>query len=555
MKIPRYILLLACAFPLALSVPRVHADDCPAPLTGSGERWDGQRQWQALEQAGYVIGAIEIQVDDVYDTPADERRWYENAANYLHINSSPGAVRAALTIAPGDPVNASQVYQAERNLRDLQFLLDARLSPTSCEDGKVNVLVQAHDAWTLKLSAGFGSVGGQSEAQVRIEDDNFLGTGKSVHILQSSDPERDTTEYFYFDPNVLGSFWTLEAAHLSLSDGQANFGKLAYPFRTYDQPWAFHASGGDSVSTLYFYDAGESAWAATMRLEEQDYRLARLLDYEGDNGWRAGFGWHQEDARYGAPVELHPDIAAEPVLDDRRLSGAYLFLDRFHEHFAGFRNIRAMDRHEDYNLGFNFGLQLGNYTADLGSTQDSLFVGADLSFGSRLGGRGLLLTSGSYSGRRGDDGMVGAAGNFATTAYVNASDNDTLVAHIALDWLDDPDPEQQLYIGGVEGLLGYPQYFQRGEASWQAQLEYRRVTSKVLFRTLRVGYAAFLQGAQVRRREEGWGRTYSDLGAALRLGNLRGSFSHTIYIGVAVPLVKDANTDDWQFMVTDEVTF
>lgn len=97
----------------APGVPLAATDGCPAPVAGR-ERWDGQNQWRALQNAGYTIGAIRIRVDDVYDTPAEDPQWYERAANKLHINSSKSAIRAAVTVEPGERVDANRVYQAER---------------------------------------------------------------------------------------------------------------------------------------------------------------------------------------------------------------------------------------------------------------------------------------------------------------------------------------------------------------------------------------------------------------------------------------------------------
>lgn len=527
---------------------------CPAPLQGK-ERWEGQNQWRALEQAGYSIGAIRIRVDDVYDTPSEDQRWYERAANKVHINSSDGAVRAAVTVEPGERVDANRVYQAERNLRELDYLLDARITPIACANETVDILVHVHDAWTLTVSAGFGSSGGNSRSHAELEDQNFLGTGKTVTLDYMTDIERTTKELAYDDPNVFGSDWVFQGEWQTLSDGNAHFGALDYPFRTFGQPWAFAIRAGDRASTLYFYQNGETAWTADSVVDEQDIRVRRLLGYNGDNGWRFGIGWHREKFDYSNLLGVNPASLPEPTLTDRALSGAYVLIERFHDHYAGFRNIRAMDRHEDYNLGFNLGLLLGNYAIDTGSSEDAPFIDTRMSYGSRLFGQGLLLAGGSYTGRRNSDGFIGVATQAGLTAYIGVDEVDTWVARIEGNWLDEPDPEQQLYIGGLEGLFGYPEHFRNGSANWKAQTEYRRISDAVLFRTLRVGYSAFLQGAQARSMEGEWGDTFWSVGAAFRLGNLRGSNSDTIYMGIAVPLVDAENIEGWQWLVTSEVSF
>lgn len=424
-----------------------------------------------------------------------------------------------------------------------------------CEGETVDVLVHVHDAWTLTVNVGFGTTGGNSRSHAELQDQNFLGTGKTVTLDRTRDIERTTTELAYYDPNVLGSQWEVEAAWQSLSDGTAHFAALEYPFRRFDQPWSFSVRAGDRASVLHFYQESETVWTARSVVDEQDIRLRRLLNYEGDNGWRAGIGWHREEHAYSNLLGIHPALLPKPELPDRRLSGAYVVIERFHEHYAGFRNIRAMDRHEDYNLGFNFELLLGNYATDTGSSEDAPFIDARMSYGSRLLGNGLLLTSSRYTGRRNHDGFVGVAAQSALTAYVNADETDTWVARLEGNWLDEPDPEQQLYIGGLEALYGYPDHFRNGSANWKAHLEYRRITDRVLFRTLRVGYSAFLQGAQARDLGGDWGGTFWSAGVALRLGNLRGSDAETIYVGVGIPLVQEEGVEDWQWLVTSKITF
>lgn len=529
--------------------------NCPMPESTEGERWSGKRQWELLEEQGYRLGTLTILVDDVYDTPPDERLWYENLANTLHLNSDQDVIAAALTIHSGGTVQASKIYQAERNLRGLPFLLDATIRPVACRDGLVDAVVRAHDAWTLSLSVGLSSTGGKSSSSLRLEDRNFLGTGKTVKFDRSDDPERTTTEFTYRDPNLFGSYWTFEGTHQSLSDGRSNFAALAYPFRTYDQPWAFRAAGGDTTSTLYYYDLGETAWIARSVVEEQDLQVRRLLSEGGDNGWRGGVGWRYENHRYFDPEEITPGVAPQPDVSDRELSGGYLLIERFHDHYAGFRNIQAMDRNEDYNLGLNARFMLGNYAVDTGGKEDALFIGASISWGSSLSGNGLLLVDAKYEGRRTEEVVGGAYGEVTGTAYLPSSDDGTWVVHLETNWLDDPDPEQQIYIGGIEGLLGYPAHFRRGEKSWRGQLEYRYTSEHILFKTLRIGYTAFLQAAQVKRPGGNWDDVYSNIGGGFRFGNLRSSFSNTIYVGVAAPLRKTPNSGSWQFFVADEISF
>ena len=55
---------------------------CPAPDESRAELWHGEHIWQALQREGYVIGHIDIVVDDVFDLAnPGEDTWYGRAAD------------------------------------------------------------------------------------------------------------------------------------------------------------------------------------------------------------------------------------------------------------------------------------------------------------------------------------------------------------------------------------------------------------------------------------------------------------------------------------------
>lgn len=529
------------------------AGACPQVTATGGEAWPGQRRWQRLEEAGYRLGELDVAVRDVYTGAS--LPWYQRWANALHIDTDPAVIHDLLTVAPGDAVDAARIYEAERTLRDQPFLTAARIVPTACADGYVAAEVRVRDAWTLRLSAGVGHAGGESSSSTSIQEDNLLGTGKSVFVSWEDDADRTTLEYGYSDPALLGSWWTLDLSHRDLSDGRGDAVELAYPFRRVDQAWGLRVAVDDARNDIDFEQSGETAFTTQADLEQARLELQRLVASGTQGGWRAGVGWRYDDADYGPLEEVRPDLRPAPVLGDRRLRGPFLSLERFDDRYRSFRNLRAIGRTEDYGLGLEAYLAGGRYTESDGP-DDPWFFELRLRHGLALGERDLLLTRVNVEGRyREDGGRAAYYRSVGADYYHRSSRRNTVVLHGEYDRRDDPDPEDELYLGGFDGLLAYPDRFRVGDRRWRLHLENRYVSDLVLFDTIQVGYTAYLEAGSIRGLDGRWGRTLADAGAGLRLGSLRSSFGVVSYLTVAVPLVDAGDHDDYSFVVGSTVSF
>lgn len=529
------------------------AGACPVPQETRQEDWPGQKQWQALEAAGYQLGELRIEVRDVY--VGSELAWYQRLANTLHRKTRPEVVRDLLTVASGDPVTADRIYEAERILRGQPFLNDARILPAGCDGDRVKADVRVRDAWTLQLGVGFGSAGGDSESSVGFEDENFFGTGKTVLLDWSDDTERTTLEFGYEDPSLFGTPWTLGLSHSELSDGSGDALAIGYPFRRADQLWGFRFEFEDARSELDFEVAEQTAFETETEREQADIELRRLLSRGAQGGWRAGLGWQRDYAEYGPLQEQTPGLRPPPDLADRRLQGPYLSLERFSDRFRSFRNLRSIGRTEDYDLGFETRLVGGRYM-DNASSDNPWFFELDFNHGLAIGSRDLLLTRLNLSGRYRDDGGEEAwYRSIGADYYHRTSRHNTIVVHGEYDWRDDTDPEDELHLGGFDGMLAYPDRFRVGDRRWLLHLEDRYVSDLVLFDTIQVGYTGYLEVGNIRGLDGRWGEPLADAGFGLRLGSLRSSFGSVSYLTVAFPLVDAGQEDDYSIVAGTTVSF
>lgn len=542
--------LLPLALLLALGAG---AAECPAPLPGD-EDWPGQKQWQALEQAGFVFGHLKVEVGDIYES---DDAWYAAAANFLHIDTRDRVVREHLVIAPGDKIQARRVYESMRELRSLGIFREARITPIGCADGVVEARVAVDDAWTLILSLQANAVGGNTNTGLRLEDRNFLGTGKEVYVEKSNDADRSTISYAYDDPALFGSDWRLFALHADQSDGKSNQLGIKLPFLTLEQTWGFDFQTIDTEQDLTFYQSGEQAWVAPSINELTTATAWRLLDLDDDHGWRLGFGARSENREYGAPTAIDATLRPAPVLNPYSADGLVVAINRFHDHYAAFQNVTLVDRDEDFNLGLDATLRLTFNPESSGSgSEESSRYDLSARWGARVPGDGLLLIA-LDSGVRDDDGAWNDGLVSTTVSYYDQSTpRQTRLARLGLDWRSNPDPEHEVSIGGEDGLLGYPTHYVVGDRAWKLHLENRFYTDKVLFQTLKVGYSAVLEAGAARRiGTKQWSETLADVGVGFRLGNLRGAYGQVLYFTVFVPLVKEDDVDPYQIVVGDVISF
>ena len=540
-------------FTQSLQIPA----SCPVYNGSRPERWHGQHAWEALQDAGYTVGPIDIVVDSVFDLGnPKEDTWYARTADALHINTHDQAVREQLLIQTGDPVDARRIYETERKLRSLAYLRFADLVPVACQDGTVEIEAHVKDAWSLKFDLSFNHVGGQSNLGASFEDVNFLGTGKTLLVGHQSDIQRTSNQVSYQDPALLGGRWTLAATYAHLSDGYTRSMDLGQPFYEDQTPWSFFIHYLDQQQNLNFYDDSVVAWRAADITQKTEFDWMRLLDWDGDRGLRAGVSWVDLDVKYGPLQQFPPEALVRPTLVPRRFSGPGATFEYFQDDYGTFTDMALLGRTEDYNLGWDDKVQVGYYGERFGSRVPAWFYDFSSSYGSQPRDDTLFISNGELRGRHQDGVEQGLDGQFAMTAYNQRFPNQTLVLHAELGYSLRPDPEDLQYLGGLQGMPGYPNYYLIGDRRWQGNVSDRIVTHTYLFNIFQLGFAVYADAGQIRQLGgAGWSRTLADAGVALRLGDIRSAYGGVIYVTYAWPLVKLPGATSRQFVIGNIINF
>jgi hemolysin activation/secretion protein len=142
--------------------------------------------------------------------------------------------------------------------------------------------------------------------------------------------------------------------------------------------------------------------------------------------------------------------------------------------------------------------------------------------------------------------------------YFRQSPRRTLFLNFSTAAGSNLDADQQILLGGDNGLRGYPLRYQSGEGHWLFTAEQRVFTNWYPFQMFNVGGAVFYDMGS------SWGRDplgtpsqglLRDVGIGLRLGNSRSALGNVLHIDIAYPLDGDPSIRSVQFVIETKKSF
>jgi len=516
-----------------------------------------QNEWKGLEEKNLKISKIEIKVNDVFDlSKKDESHLLGRVANALHIETKKSIVKGFLLFKEGDSVDSRIIYKSERILRELDWVRDAYIYPIVYENGDVTATVYVHDAWSLKGGLKFSSVGGENTFRIRLHEVNLLGFGKTLMVGYEKNPERTIGEIEYFDPLLLGTRWQLFSSYQKLSDGYYKKLKIEYPFYELTAPYSFRIDASREKLNLKFYQNGDLSLEIPSIKDEASVYFQKALVARKDKALRGGIEFWSRQNLYDSPYHFREDLNFIGRQEDRRYRGFVLYLGYFEDKFKTFENIKATQKAEDYNLGYEATTHLGFFAKDFGSTSDAKYFDLKINKGFAVSDDVLIFGEVRGEGRREDSLNKNVQMNLKFDYYNLKLKKQTFAASLEVFLGSRLDIENYVYIGGSDGLRGYPNHFRIGERRWIASAEDRIITDKTLWGIVQMGYVAYFDAGAIKPlQSEGWTKTYANVGFGLRLGNLKSAFGHIILVSVAVPLVKEKGMDSYQFVFGNFIRF
>ncbi len=540
--------------------PPAGAVDVEPPATGDApeQQKTGVPEEATLEASGARIGEIVIRVGDIFDPEAaGENHALNRLVNKIHRRTRDRVVRKTLLFRTGDPFVARKLRESERALRETGYLYDAEILPLRYADGIVDVMVETRDVWTLQGGIGFGRGGGVNSTQIGLEDKNFLGWGTSVQLRRTSTVDRTSSTFRFVESNAAGSRVRVDLRYSDNSDGALAALALGRPFYALDARWAsgLLVSSGERVDSLYSRGHIQQQFGHTQELGEMSGGLSRGLARGTARRWLAGFSYEQD--RF-ATTDSYPDPALLP--GDRTLAYPWVGFETIRDRFIESHDFDHIARTEDVALGAQLRGRLGWCSTAFGADRDRLIVDLSGSSGVNPGAGQLLLFGAHASGRlasgQNENLLLGGTVRY----FLRDWGRHALAVSFRGDVARSLDADQQLLLGGDNGLRGYPLRYQDGDRLVLLTIEQRFYTDWHPLKLLRVGAAAFFDtGRAWFRGDPGSDRDGSgilrDVGLGLRIGSSRSATASLVHVDVAVPLDGDPSISRIQLLVSSKGTF
>jgi outer membrane protein assembly factor BamA len=498
------------------------------------------------------IGDVRIVVEDVFDLddPAEDRlayRWI----NRLHRATRPAVIERQLLFASGDRYSPRLLEESERLLRRDRYLGNVEIRPVAAGAGTVDIDVVTRDVWTLDLGVGVGRAGGHGSSRVELEDANFLGSGKELALLHTVDVDRSTTTFRYRDPALLASRFQLAVGWADSDDGGHRTIDLARPFYSLDSRWSagLHAVEDERTDSLYALGEVSDRFSHRRRQLELQAGLSRGLADGAVGRWRAGFTFRSDR------FERLADSAAPPPAE-RTLAYPWIGYEWQRADWREARNLDRMGRTEDVPLGPRLDARLGLSSAWFGASRDELVFAGSAAAGFEATHGSVVLLDGALAGRAGRGGLAGTRIEGGVRCYRRDFGDHQLYASLRAAATRHLDPDEQLLLGGDNGLRGYPLRYQAGTAHALLTLEQRFFTSWYPLHLARVGWAVFYDAGRT------WGGPpaqrlglLQDLGVGLRLSPTRSGRAAVVHLDVAFPLDAAGDIDRVQWLIATRETF
>jgi outer membrane translocation and assembly module TamA len=502
------------------------------------------------------IGLVRVDAKPIFDSSeSGADNWVFRLANRLHFRTREQTIADQLLFHSGDPYDGRLLDESARLLRQNHYLRDASIRPVAYRDGVVDVEVQTQDVWTFNPGFSFGRRGGKSTFGFELEELNLFGSGAGLGVGFKSGLDRDVKQIFYRDHQLGSSRWDLSTAFSDNSDGRQAELSLELPFFALDSRRASGIRISDDQRIDSRYDLGQVVDSYRTQEKHAEVYWGRsrgLID-----GWarRLSYGFTFDENRF-APAAGATALHGLPA--DRKLVYPWIASEWVQDRFVTDRNLDQIGRTEDHANGWRVHARLGIASSVLGSDRNALLVAAAVSDGIEIGAKQKLQFSAELSSRIESGAIAGGVLEAAARYHWRQSPKRVVFASLSAAASSGLDADQQILLGGDNGLRGYPLRYQSGTGRWLFTAEQRWFTDWYPMQLFRVGAAAFVdvggtwgQG-RLGSRSQG---TLKDVGIGLRLGNDRSARGSVLHVDLAFPLDGDPAIRGVQFLIETKHRF
>jgi hypothetical protein len=503
---------------------------------------------------GKIIRSITFKPIDVFDEedPKENNRLYL-FLNQLHFTTNSNVVESQLLFKVGDPLIKQSIHETERILRERKYFTNAYILPESVCGNEVDLLVVTQDAWVLEPEFSFSQKSGDTESGFGISDGNIFGTGNALSIGYSKNEQRSGVGYEFYNPYFLNKQIAVRAEYEDTSDGRNSLLNVSRPFYSLETPWAT----GMRLEDISLVDMIRSRDEVVNEFRHQtllnEVFLGKATDVTSDRTQRWLVGFTHEEHKFFSTEETLQGI---PM--DNKLTYPWVEYQYHENKFGIFKNVNQIQRPEDIALGQNFSFRLGYGAESLDNPDDVVrFKGEYINI-TDVADHHILEYEVKIDGRQHLE-LKGLDSTILTTRmsynYFQDEKNRWYV-HINYDVGQDLAQYEELTVGGITGLRGYPVDYSRGKKRYVFTLERRYFSDFHIFNLLRVGAVAFFDmGKAWGLENQPYSPLLTNVGFGLRLSSTKIRVGNVVHIDVATPTSAKSGIDKYQLTIGAEAKF
>lgn len=453
--------------------------------------------------------------------------------NQLHINTRPSVVRAQLLFNEGELLNINKIQESERILRKRPYLTNAYIVPVTVCAEHVDIMVVTQDAWALEPQLSLSKESEGTKSGFAIADGNILGTGNSLTIGYEQNTQRNLISYDFSNPHIFNSQISTKIYYADTSDGRDTIVDISHPFYSLQTPWAagFYTQDETLEEPIRHMDEQINEFRHQTMHNRIYFGLATDVTPTHTQRWLVGIS-NEEDNFFVSADTL------QAIPEQRKAVYPWIEYQYLENRYGVFKNINQIQRPEDIALGQNFSFRLGYAGTQFDNPDDVIRYIGNYSNIIDFDSQHIFETTLELDGRHHSsiDGIDSTVAGINLTYNYFQDEKRRWYLGFRYDIGQDLAQYEELTVGDITGLRGYPTDYQRGDERYVLTIERRYFTDIHIFNLLRVGAVMFFDMGKAWGIDQyGYSPLLSDVGFGLRLSSSKVRIGNVIHVDVAMP--------------------
>lgn len=498
---------------------------------------------------GHTIAGINISVKDVFDTSIEEEnRSIFKFANRIQINTRKSVIKRQLLFDIGDPLNEDDIRETVRNLYRNHYLLESKILVDKVCKEDIYLRVVVRDSWVLEPKISFGRKGGENSSAIGFIDGNFLGSGNEVALIYENDPERDKLIYRVRSRRIF-NLLDAELYHADLSDGEDNRLSLTKPFYSLSTKWSFGASTEKTTQSYKTRFQGEVVNQFNLVNKNDESYIGYAFNITDDHTHRIYLGHTREETAF----LFTNNTLYTP--EDTQNSYTWLEITKSTNKYKRFTNLSFIERTEDVAIGSNYSARYGR-GKDIDHEAFEKFTGFYSNTISISDEHLFQLTFGLTLNHSENLGFKDSLGEISSRYYRFINGQNRWYINAAYSEGKNLSEHNQLTVGELQDVRGYPLAYERGNKRYVINIERRFYSNLHWFNLIRVGALVFIDVGKA-WGSESFEETHHlrSAGIGLRLNSSKTGNPAVLHLNIGAPLADDRPLESYLVSLSVEGSF